>query len=387
MSHVVKPLVVLDTNALFDDPYVSGGQSARLLALARRSKIALAIPEVVLLELQRQQRRTVVGRIDQLQKAEPKILESLRILQLDPSDYPLSLPDFSALNADTILEAGYRRLRERLIANSVEILPVPTVPHADVLARDLSSRLPFDSSGKGYRDALIWHSLLDRWSTTPLFEDAYIVTADDDFGTGGLDTTLEAELPLGSVAVMVPSIQALLGRDEIASLYIEVQRQLEDAALASSDAALAEELAGGRDTHEAMSEVAEVAVRSAVDSLGGKELSHAQRTNMRLSRAFDGLELVSAMAKGDFDLALYDQFDGETLLGQASMTAEVEFSAFVEKEDAAILADPAVRVEGWDHDMAEVSIWRDARLTFDLRVDVPGAVVEDIDFSGIEAAD
>lgn len=98
MTLVSKPLVVLDSNALFDDPYVSRGQSARLIALARSSKIDLAISEVVLLELQRQQRRTVTGRIDHLQKAEAKIEDSLRTLQLDAEVYSVRLPDFTSLD-------------------------------------------------------------------------------------------------------------------------------------------------------------------------------------------------------------------------------------------------------------------------------------------------
>lgn len=385
MTLVPKPLVVLDSNALFDDPYVSRGQSARLIALARASKIDLAISEVVLLELQRQQRRTVTGRIDHLQKAEEKIEDSLRTLQLDADAYSVRLPDFTSLDAERILAAAYSRVRERLIANSVEILPIPTVPHAELLARDLANRLPFDMAGKGYRDALIWHSWLLRWEDTPLFEDGYIVTADDDFGKDRLDPELAAELPLGSTAVKVSSIPALFGIPKIAALYAQMQSELEVAALASSDRDLVEELAA-RDNHMAMSEAVEAAVSSAIDSLGGESLSDMQRSNLQLPRAFDNLELSGAFAKGDFDWALYEQLDGETLLGQASMTAEVELAAEVEKEDAAVLADPDIHIERWEYDVAHVSTWRDARLTFDVRVDVPGVLVEDVTFSSIESA-
>jgi hypothetical protein len=384
MTLVSKPLVVLDSNALFDDPYISKGHSARLIALARSSKIDLAISEVVLLELQRQQRRTVTGRVDYLQKAEEKIQDSLRTLQLDADAYSVRLPDFTSLDAEGILADAYSGVRERLLANSVEILPIPTVSHAELLTRDLVNRLPFDTNGKGYRDALIWHSWLLRWEDTPLFEDGYIVTADDDFGKDRLDPELVAELPLGSTAVKVSSIPALFGIPKIAALYAQMQSELEVAALASSDRDLVEELAA-RDNHVAMSEAVEAAVSSAIDSLGGESLSDMQRSNLQLPRAFDSLELSVAFAKGDFEWVLYEQLDGETLLGQASMTAEVELAAEVEKEDAAVLADPDVHIERWEYDVAHVSTWRDARLTFDVRVDVPGVLVEDVTFSSIES--
>jgi hypothetical protein len=360
----------------------SGGHHGRMPCVSK----PLAIPEVVILELQRQQRRTILGRIDHVQKAAAKISESLRTLQLDANEYPVIMPDFTGLDAETIIEDAYRRVRERLLSNSVEILPIPEVPHAEVLARDLMHRLPFDTTGKGYRDTLIWHSLVRRWESTPMFEDAFIVTADDDFGKDGLDTALLAELPVGSDAVRVLSIAALFGTARIAALHAEVQNELEAAALATGDEDLAEELAA-RDTHQAMSDSVEAAVNSAIDSLAGESLSDSQRANLRLPRAFENLELVGAIAKGDFDWALYEQLDGETLLGQASMTAEVELSADVEQEDAAVLADPAVHIERWEYGVAEVSVWRDARVTFDLRVDVPGVVVEDVTFSGIDAAD
>ena len=38
---------------------------------------------------------------------------------------------------------------------------MPQVSHADLVERDLSSRKPFSPTGKGYRDALIWESVVE----------------------------------------------------------------------------------------------------------------------------------------------------------------------------------------------------------------------------------
>ncbi|MBM4436432.1 MAG: DUF4935 domain-containing protein [Actinobacteria bacterium] len=44
-----------------------------------------------------------------------------------------------------------------------DIVPHPTVPHADMLARSLARRKPFDSAGhKWYQDTLIWEIALGK---------------------------------------------------------------------------------------------------------------------------------------------------------------------------------------------------------------------------------
>jgi hypothetical protein len=382
---VPGPLIILDTNALHSDPYLSGSRVARLLALSRRSMIELAIPEVVVRELQRQQHRTIAGKIDYLRKARDKIPETLIFLGFDPEDHAVDLADFAHLQTAPILENLFQKVRAKLEVNRVEILPIPEVPHEVLLSRDLAGSLPFDSSGKGYRDALIWHSIVERWTTTRLFEDAYLVTNDDDFGKGELDPTLAAELPIGSMPVKVSDIASLLVVNSIASLHARLQSELEESALRHADSALERDLAA-RDTHQAMYDTAREAVRSAIDGLYDVSISYADQSTLDVPREFGELTLRSAAATGDFEWSLYDQLDGETLLGQGAMTAEIELSAAVDKEDAAVLADTDIHIESWDHDVAEVSFFRDARLSFDLRVDLGGAAVEEVAFSGVEAS-
>jgi hypothetical protein len=344
------------------------------------------VPEVVIRELQRQQHRAVAGKVDYLQKAQGKLPEAMAFLGLDPLDHPVALPDFTGLAASTILDDLFDRVRERLEANLVEILPIPMVSHKVLLSRDLAGRLPFGPSGKGYRDALIWHTIVERWASTQLFEDAYIVTNDDDFGKGDLDATLAAELPVGSTPVKVPDIASLLTISTISSLHDRLQTELEDAALRREDLVLERELAS-EGVSTAIHDAARDAVHSTIDGLYDVSLSYAQQAALHVGREFGDLTLSSAAAMGDFEWTLYDQLDGDTLLGQGSMTAEIGLSAHVDKQDAAVLADPDIHVEAWDYDAAQVSFYRNARLTFDLRVDIGGAGVEDVSLSAVDGAD
>ena len=43
---------------------------------------------------------------------------------------------------------------------NINIIPYPSTSHKDLVSRDLARKRPFQESGKGYRDALIWESLL-----------------------------------------------------------------------------------------------------------------------------------------------------------------------------------------------------------------------------------
>ncbi len=73
------------------------------------------------------------------------------------------------------------------------ILPLPAVTHEAVLERALSGRRPFDQDGRtGYRDALIWHTVLELAQTTT---NVVLVSNDGDFAdsTGELLASLRDE--------------------------------------------------------------------------------------------------------------------------------------------------------------------------------------------------
>lgn len=100
-------------------------------------------------------------------------------------------------------------LPDWLDVNGIAVLQIPAVPHAEVVARDLAVRASFVRSGKGYRDALIWHSFLEWADTVPGLgvDTMYFVTSNtQDFcaPSGGLKRELLAELP---AAVSVEVLQ------------------------------------------------------------------------------------------------------------------------------------------------------------------------------------
>jgi len=84
------------------------------------------------------------------------------------------------------LVASYdAELRTRLNELGAVIISVPSVSHQVVLTRALEKRRPFDANGRdGYRDVLIWHSLLD---VAELGHNGivFVTSNTSDFCTGG----------------------------------------------------------------------------------------------------------------------------------------------------------------------------------------------------------
>jgi hypothetical protein len=86
-------------------------------------------------------------------------------------------------NSITTKGDGYENeFRARLEHYLVDILPLDSVTHDELIARALARRRPFDDSGRvGYRDALIWHNVLEA----ARHEDVALVTRDKGFGEKG----------------------------------------------------------------------------------------------------------------------------------------------------------------------------------------------------------
>lgn len=74
----------------------------------------------------------------------------------------------------------------------IEALPWPTVDHADLVRRAVSRRPPFDENGGGYRDSLVWISVLELARSG---HDVALVSADRAFAgaDGKLSPALAAE--------------------------------------------------------------------------------------------------------------------------------------------------------------------------------------------------
>ncbi len=97
-------------------------------------------------------------------------------------------------SADEVLADGAahyaERLRDRLTAANIQVLPVAEIPHIDLVKRASARRRPCNDKGDGYRDTLNWLILLELAGAEK--EPIIWVSANTtDFGSGRDDGGLE----------------------------------------------------------------------------------------------------------------------------------------------------------------------------------------------------
>ena len=69
--------------------------------------------------------------------------------------------------------AGYRPDGSRILSQEVKRMNTQSpdyadISHADIVTRDLKRRKPFQQNGKGYRDTLLWETIVRHYITTSL---------------------------------------------------------------------------------------------------------------------------------------------------------------------------------------------------------------------------
>lgn len=145
--------IVIDTNIIYGDFFLKNAQIISLCETASRCGIGIYIPEVVMDEIINQYREKLV-------EICPKVNDCIRgITQIAPQ-YAFNNPFTDAVK-DKLLKEYESYIRIRINELGIKIIPYPHISHKDVVKRDLARKRPFQNSGKGYRDALIWESVLD----------------------------------------------------------------------------------------------------------------------------------------------------------------------------------------------------------------------------------
>lgn len=168
--------IVVDSSMIVGRDWNLEQTSAQaLLAACDRREVELFVPQVVLGEVFRRYEEREAKKLEVLNDARAALRE-LRGARAAKGEFEGELkakPGYITHLTQTIQRAGG------------QILDFPEVKHRELVERSLTRRAPFDSSGqRGYRDALIWHNVLDvaRSGQAVVF-----ATADGDFREPGSD--------------------------------------------------------------------------------------------------------------------------------------------------------------------------------------------------------
>jgi predicted nucleic acid-binding protein len=199
-----KLQVVLDTNILLAN--LRGARPSNdlklVLADARAGRFSLIVPELVLEE-------TVNKRREAALDAERKLRQAHSDLAAVGATLELPNVDLTA-----VVEQFRKQLVELLSSSKTDVPKLPDVRHETIVRRALERRKPFSASGAGYRDALIWETVLTLIGEDD--DEIILVTnnskdfAEDKTGTSlaaDLVRDLEARNAIGRVR-LIPTLKA-----------------------------------------------------------------------------------------------------------------------------------------------------------------------------------
>jgi len=166
--------VVFDTNILCADFHLKGNDFRVFLEGMERVGIQIYLPKVVIDE--------VINKY--WQKLYRIAKESLGICQKwqkatwMPTQPPIS---FESANAEACKYKKY--LLKTFDAVKATRLPYPNTSHEVIAQRAIEHRKPFKENGAGYRDTLIWESILSLFNndSSPI---CFVTNNSKDFGGG-----------------------------------------------------------------------------------------------------------------------------------------------------------------------------------------------------------
>ena len=140
--------IVLDTNILFDDWRLASPSMKVIEKALTWGTARLHIPQIVLEEAKNKYREELQSH---LEKANTEIAKVNGMLATE---------SFRKLTVE-IDEAQYGQWLDTTLKGLEANIPsYGDIPHADIVSRELKRRRPFQPSGRGYRDCLIWETIL-----------------------------------------------------------------------------------------------------------------------------------------------------------------------------------------------------------------------------------
>lgn len=372
------PVVVVDTTTIFDDLRLTHTHWIQLLTLCAKNEIRLIVPEVVLREAVRHWKKQG----DQALKNAHDEIKKLAGFGLEAGEGPPA----DLIDVDT--HEQYVRARLEKVGAELPKLPASGTPEK-LLERDLGGRKPFASSGKGFRDALNWETILELAAESQVGQIYWVSKNSNDFGDGkgALHPDLADELRDPTQVIWVLTLVDLFKRSEFAALL---------AGLAASEAELEHYLSsslittGTESSPKTTAGFIRDALVDAAERLLGESIEGAYESYDD-GGPFGELDLPSEVTEMTIDYVqadpdtvqwdVYESFDDTTLLVAGEIVASLTFEGFADKFDAVHADTLEIRDFDWNDHVSQVAFSRNAVLKFQLRVE-EGVGVEYVDFEG-----
>jgi PIN domain len=142
--------IVIDTNAIYGDPRLTGAKIRTLCETAKVTGDTVCIPQIVVDEAKNKYHEQLVSYKIKIDKALSDII------RLTGKAHTTTLDSKSI---EDELASTSKKFDEQIDALGIKVLPYPKTPHEVIAKRAVKKKKPFTESGKGYRDALIWENI------------------------------------------------------------------------------------------------------------------------------------------------------------------------------------------------------------------------------------
>ncbi|MFC0452314.1 PIN domain-containing protein [Rhodococcus jostii] len=214
-------IVVVDTNIITADPHL---QSTAWRSLAENAEwwgLSFIVPEVVAMEAINVVVRDLV-----------KISQKFSALEW----WKLGLADCHddwKQRITTQIEGYEEHLHDRLVDSGVEVFTTPEISHMEIARRASESRPPYTGDTKdGYRDTLIWFTLLSIAESNPDERVWFVSNNHSDFGPRAVD---QSQCPIPFHTALAAELQA---KDLADRVFFAVSLSTLDSHLAAEHAPL-----------------------------------------------------------------------------------------------------------------------------------------------------
>lgn len=254
--------------------------------------------------------------------------------------------------------AKYRSDLDSLLQSlKARILPYPAVSHADLAKRALDAYKPFVSGGRGYRDALIWYTMLDLASSCKGEEIAFISGNTHDWCKSKTEIELHSDLvkDLKSKGIDAASFKYF---DSLAS-FVE-KYAIETLPVSSPSVPVT---AAPADYQQLLVDGDE-----AIKTMLSASLPDFLRSYSRADLQVEELEVVGTSAATDIRASQIRMLDNERRVLQFSGKYRVAFQCLIQKTDLAIWAQrlSVHQRQDWDSSRLRIQATTAVRVLFHL---------------------
>lgn len=171
--------VLLDTNIYLTDLTLEKSSFQALREYLKLTSSKLIIPEIIKRELIHNARHQAINDVE---KFHSSYISRNNIVKV-------------VLEAEAVAEEYEKKIISNLKRFPFIEIPFPSESLPKIIDRSIHNLPPFTKEGRGFKDALIWESLLTQLETLPKNENIAFISANHhDFGVNGLYKSLYEDL-------------------------------------------------------------------------------------------------------------------------------------------------------------------------------------------------